>query len=571
MGAPHFDARGATATAAAAVNVYRTVDHLHPELDKILTDSAPFGPLASDGLFQDGPEPAQRLFDRSNLICAQTQQATPPPYIIGRKGAGKTTFLLGTTLGAGLPTETLRTSAVYSEMITVIRRYGEVRGPLFVDQVGEIWQALFDHVALFHACRTADRDDPPAELQRLWDYFGSPHGGQSATRAAELFLNTLTSRINDVAGTSGLREVIDGLPHGGVSFAAARQALRVVLSRRPQPLVIVMDNLEDLQSRLYEVSEVLAGLFKCVGTVTCSPSHPYRLQICLPSELFDQVWTISANPEKDFRDCYLTLHWTASELLKLAGTRLRLYLETHHPDRLERLTVRARRLDEPEPDTALLRAALPRLVKNGLGIDEDPVAYLLRHTQLLPRHLIAILNRVFIASSSPPDVGLVSAGDVVAGTRAAEQLIVQSIFTAFRGTFPEAKAALRGLSDRLEICFRASQLHVVFNRQGIRRRTNMEFDEFMTMLFAIGAVGILLDKTERYYKAHFQYTFDTPLSAAEDEDWLCFHPLFTRYLHVRSLHRLRRAGSLVTYPFGSDPADQDYRISLGYTPRRGKG
>lgn len=557
-------------TTVAAMNVYRKADHMHPELDKILTESAPFGPLASDALFQDDPEPAQRLFDRSNLICAQTQQAGAP-YIVGRKGAGKTTFLLGRTLGSGLPTERLQTSAVYSEMITVIRRYDQVRGPLFVDQVGEIWQALFDHVALFHACRTADRDDPPAELQRLWDYSGILDGQWNATKAAELFLNRLTHRINDVAGASGLREVIEDLCHGGVSFPTARQALRAVLSRRPQPLVIVMDNLEDLQARLYDVSEALAGLFKCIGTMALdSPPHPFRLQICLPSELFDQIWTISANPEKDFRD-YLTLHWTASELLKLAGARLRLYLETQHPDRLERLILRARKIDEPEPDVALLRAALPPVVRNGLGIDEDPVAYLLRHTQLLPRHLIEILNKVFTVSDSSPEVGLVSAADVVVGTRAAERLIVQGIFSAFRGTFPGAEAALRCLSDQLGICFPASQLHEKHNKLGILKRTGMVWDEFLTMAFAIGAVGIRLDETERYYKAHFQYTFDTPLSAAEDEDWLCFHPLFTRYLHVRSLNRLRRAGSLVTYPFGSDPADQDYRISLGYTPRRRKG
>src|SRR5215470_4089450 len=185
------------------MGVTRTADHMHTELDEILTESAPFGPLESDGLFQDGLEPAQRLFDRSNLICAQTQRVAPP-YIVGRKGAGKTTFLLGTTLGAGLPTETLQTSAVYSEMITVIRRYGEVRGPLFVDQVAEIWLALFDHVALSHAYHTAGKDEPPAELQLLWDYLGAPQGRRSATTAAELFLNTLTRRINDVARVCGL-------------------------------------------------------------------------------------------------------------------------------------------------------------------------------------------------------------------------------------------------------------------------------------------------------------------------------------------------------------------------------
>ena len=543
----------------------------HPELDGILTESAPFGPLASEALFRAGLESAEQLFDRSNLICAQTAGA-PPTYIVGRKGAGKTAFLLGSTIGLHLPTEVLQTSAVYSELITAIRWYGEVRGPLFVDQAAEIWQALFEHVAVFHACRTADSDDPPGELQVLWDYLGLPVGTGNATMAAELFLAQLTTRIVDVAGSAGLREVIDELTNGDVRFSAARAALRVVLGRRPKPLVIVMDNLEDLQSRLHEVTEALAGLFKCVGTIsTGADAPPFRLQICLPSELFDQISDISANPEKDFRDSYLTIHWTASELLKLAGTRLRLYLDMHNPDGLDALTMRAGRLDEPEPDVALLRAALPTTVRNGLGIIEDPIAYLLRHTQLLPRHLIAILNRVF----TMPETNLVdvevTADALAAGTRAAERLLVKGIFAAFKGTYPTADLAVRCLSERLDICFPASQLHVVFNQQGIRKRTGMEFDEFVSMLLTIGAVGIRLDETERYYQAQFQYTFDAPLNAAEDQDWLCFHPLFTRYLHERSLRRLRKDGSLVTYPYGSDPSDLDYRFSLGYSKRHRRG
>jgi hypothetical protein len=555
-----------------AIAAHHGSDAVHQELDRILTESAPFGPLASEDLFRAGLDSAEQLFDRSNLICAQTAHSSPA-YIVGRKGAGKTAFLLGSTVGIHVPTEALETSAIYSEMIAVIRRYGEARGPLFVDQAGEIWQALFEHVALFHACQTADGSDPPTELQALWDYVGASNDSpRNATVAAELFLSELTRRIGDVAGSYGLREVIDDLSHGGVTFASARAALRSVLSRRPKPLVIVMDNLEDLQLRLHEVSEALAGLFKCVGGIAANPDTVhFRLRICLPSELFDQIAEISANPEKDFRDSYLTIHWTANELLKLAGTRLRLYLNTHHPDALELLSSRARRLDEPEPDIALLRAALPSQVRNGLGIVEDPVAYLLRHTQLLPRHLIAILNRVFTMPDLDLTCGEVTADAVIAGTRAAERLIVKGIFAAFKGTFPSADLALRSLADRLDICFPASQLHVVYNQQGIRKRTGLEFDDFVSMLFTIGAVGIRVDDTERYYKSHFQYTFDAPLRAAEEHDWLCFHPLFTRYLHERSLRRLRNAKSLVTYPYGSDPAEQDYRIPLGYTPRRRRG
>jgi hypothetical protein len=543
----------------------------HPQLNRILTESAPFGPVASDSLFEAEPASAEQLFDRSNLICAQAQH-TAPAYIVGRKGAGKTAFLLASTFGCCQEVEVLQTSAVYSEMVTVIRRYAQVRGPLFVDQAADVWLAMFEHVALAHVCGTADRSDPPVQLQVLWDYLNAPNGRIGATIAAEQFLAMLTRRIVDVAGSSGLRETIDGLSHRGVSFPAARAALRAVLSQRSKPLVIVMDNLEDLHSRLYDVTDALAGLLRFVGMVANNPDAcPFRLQVCLPSELFDQVSAISANPEKDLRESYLIIHWTAAELLKLAGTRLRLYLQTHHPDRLETLSVHARQLDEPEPDVALLRAALPPHVRNGLGIVEDAVAYLLRHTQLLPRHLIAILNRVFTTPDDRDNRGSVSEHAVIAGTRAAERLIVKGIFAAFQGTFPMANCALRRLSDRLDICFPASRLHEAFNQRGIRKRTGLEFEDFLSMSFAIGAIGIRLDETERYYKAHFQYTFDSPLSAVEDQDWLCFHPLFTRYLHERSLSRLRNAKSLVTYPYGSDPTEQDYRISLGYNGRLRRG
>ena len=556
-----------------ATTARHPVDHLHPKLDRILTESAPFGPLASDSLFDAEPASAELLFDRSNLICSQAQH-TAPAYIVGRKGAGKTAFLLGATFAccSNQNIEVLQTSAVYSEMVTVMRRYGEVRGPLFVDQTAQIWLAMFEHVAVSHVCRTADKSDPPAQLQVLWDYLDAPNGRLSATIAAEQFLARLTRRIVDVAGSSGLRETIDDLSHRGVSFPAARAALRVVQARRSKPLVIVMDNLEDLHSRLHDVADALAGLLRCVGTITNDPdADPFRLQICLPSELFDQISDISANPEKDIRESYLIIHWTASELLKLAGTRLRLYLQAHHPDRLETLILRARQIDEPEPDVALLRAALPPHVHNGLGGIEDPVAYLLRHTQLLPRHLISILNRIFTMPGCRECLWPVSAEAVVAGTRAAERLIIKGIFAAFQGTFPAANCALRRLSDRLDICFPASRLHEVFNQRGIRKRTGLEFDDFLSMLFTIGAVGIRLDETERYYKAHFQYTFDSPLSAVEDQDWLCFHPLFTRYLHERSLHRLRYTKPLVTYPYGSDPTDLDYRIPLGYNGRLRRG
>jgi hypothetical protein len=523
----------------------------------ILNGREPFGPVDTEG-FLHAPE-ADQLFDRSNLIYKQTAGPTRPAYIIGRKGAGKTAFLIGGSDGRNQ--EQLRTSTIYSEMVATLRRYTERRAPLYTEQIAEIWQALFDHVALAHGCRTASSADRPNELQAMWDYLDHPGGPvDDPMVVVELFLADLQRRIDDPS-IFGLREIIDGMRRGGVQFADARKATMAVLEARADEAAVVMDNLEDLHTGEGELRQVLAGLFRVIGRENAASAHgrPYRIRICLPSELFGTIHEISSNPEKDFRGNYLTIYWTAPELLRLAGSRLRLFLESHHPDQLSdlvRATPEAR-----ESDVALLRSTLPGSVRGGLGVDEDPIAYLLRHTQLLPRHLIGILNQVYTAHGSVPwDV---SPEAVLSGTRHAEDVVVQGILAAHRETYPHAQAALRKLSDRLGISFPANQLHKVYNRAGIRKTTGLDFGDFLEMLLEMGVLGVKVGETVRYNKADFRYTYDSTLNAMEDTDELCFHPLFTRYLHERAIPRLRREGALPTYPYGCD-LDGDYRRPLGY-------
>ncbi|MDQ3152619.1 MAG: hypothetical protein M3R63_13155 [Actinomycetota bacterium] len=546
-------------------------DQMADTLARILTAREPFGPRDAESLIDAGLAGSDQLFDRSNLIYAQTCAASRPTYIIGRKGAGKTAFLRGSPVQGEPAQEVLRTATVYAEMVAVLHHYRATRSPLFVPQVADIWLAMFEHVALYHACDTATSDDPPNELQVLWDYLAAvPDCPSDATAMAERFLAELQGRIDDPT-VHGLRELIEGLTRGGISFARVRPALRTVLARRPRPVMIVMDNLEDLHARVFELEQVLAGLFHSVGLViNKNPGNrPFGLQLCLPSELWDQVHRISANPEKDFGGNYLTIYWTARELLHLAGTRYRLFMQTHHPHQLEAL--RCRISGTGEPDVALLRAALPPLIRNGLGIDEDPVAYLLRHTQLLPRHLIEILNSVFTAPMPDSVPWAVTEDAVRVGTRTGEKMIVEGVFAAHRASFPFAPEALKRLANRLRVCFAARELRTVFNREGVTKVTGGDFDDFVGMLLTLGVLGVKVDETARYNKVHFQYTFDSTLNVQEDVDDLCFHPLFTRYLFERSFDRLRQEGERPTYPYGCDPADDDYRVRLGYADRRRRG
>ena len=531
-------------------------------LTEILTAREPFGPRDSETLLRADPAEYDQLFDRTNGIYAQAFTAAPPTYIIGRKGAGKTAFLSGSAFAVGAPPQRMLTTAsVYADMASLLEKYRRYRGPVFAEHAGDIWLALFEHVAMYHACDTTSADDPPHEMQIVWDYFtGEPHG-EDATGVAAQFLAELEERVMD-DGVRGRNELIDGLTRGGVTFGTARRALAVLRGNRP--VMVVMDNLEDLHVQIDELEKVLAGLFTAVGQVSRAPAgRPFGIQVCLPSELWDEIHRIAANPEKDFSGNHLTIYWTADELLRLAGRRYRLFMQIHHPRQLEDLDRKA--ASGGNRDVALLRAALPKTVVGGLGVEEDTVAYLLRHTQLLPRHLIQILNSVFTAPDQGSTPWAVTPEAVRSGTQVAERLIVEGILAAYGRSFPFAARALRRLANRLTVCFPARQLRTIFNQEGITKITGQDFDDFLEMLIKLGVLGVKVNTTTRYNEARFQYTFDSAINAHEDLDELCFHPLFTRYLFEHALDDLRDKHELPSYPYGSDLADGgDYRVRLGY-------
>jgi hypothetical protein len=532
---------------------------------RFLTTQQPFGPPDSDRLFGDGFTGTDILFDRANRIFAQ---AAPKgaSYIVGRKGAGKTAFLFGSTLSTGCAVQGLRTSDVYSKFIATTRHLEEqLRSPLFADHVAQLWEAVFYNVAAFHVCRTGSFDDPEDDLQLLSEYIPEEIARKTdPTAIVEWFLAAVRSTADSCPPGTNVHELLGQLLPGRRRFSDAQLAVSRVMQHRSQPLAIVMDNLEDLHLRLDDVRGALQGLFRCVGQISgAGAKRDFQIRICLPSEPYDRIHLLSTNPSKDFRvGDVVPIYWSARELLHLAGARFELFLKFNHPIEHDHLRIKARRIGNSDDGVGLLRTALPSEIINGLGITEDPVGYLMRHTQLIPRHLIEILNGVFASKAQGSVPWQVTREAVIRGTRAAERVIVPSILGAYAGTYVEPQKTIRALANRLGIRFTTSNLHAAYNREGIRKSSGLDFDEFLELLLTIGAVGVFESETDRYYKALFQYTFSAPLTALEGSDDLCFHPLFTRYLHAQSLAQLR-GRTKVTYPYGSDPSE-DYRGDLGY-------
>ena len=283
------------------------------------------------------------------------------------------------------------------------------------------------------------------------------------------------------------------------------------------------------------------------------PRDVVDVRFCLPSELFHRIIKISSNPNKDFRRA-LKLQWTASELILIGAQRLMYYLFLYYPEFLKSLppldlTKRAEAL-------RLFSSVLPDKITNLAGFKEETMSYILRHTQLLPRHFLMLLNSIFKGLNAAPGSHPfpVSENKIITGIRKVEEFIVSEIFVAFKLIHPTAEVTCKRCLPQLGHKFSVGELHQVFTRHGKAVFGGDGMFEFQRMLIEIGALGRVIPGKEKdiYIKGNFEYTVAHELIISHD-DQLCIHPLFSGIFGSSS--RKDRP----VYPYGSVLDDEDYR------------
>ena len=186
-----------------------------------------------------------------------------------------------------------------------------------------------------------------------------------------------------------------------------------------------------------------------------------------------------------------------------------------------------------------------------------------------PRHLIAIVNRVFEAHAVDPRAPFpVSGMAVIEGVRRGQAAIVGDIIAAYGRVHPHADACCGRILPNVGLVLDDAELHRLYNRRGIRKATGLDYRGMRRVLIEIGCLGRVVedDSTARYVVGEFEYTRPGTLHLAEAEQ-LCVHPLFGEVYSCRhsSSRRLQltpaeRRAVRPVYPVGSDPdANRDYR------------
>jgi len=518
------------------------IDATDRDIDSLFTTQRPLGPIAVSG--SERPARLRAFYDTRVNLHLQSEHS-PPTFIVGRRGSGKTALLLSREFDPSNMTVRLSAQGAFSKVQSAADLLS-TRMVLTVEGVAELWDLLlWAPIVVRIATSPRHEVDPQLELQILWEETAEARrliaGDDSYD---DTVLSFITGRLIDHIRDSENLIGIDSLrrdfrlahrPWGEVIRAALE-----VLRRRGTPVFVLVDSLENVGSHVARIEETLQGLFHHVGNLGLKTSPVnYRVQCCFPSELWPLLDRISANPVKDFAG-RMVLQWRWQDLLEAVGMRLRIFLKHRYPKLLRGVG--------PSDYREHLDRVLPPSFITPEGIAEQTVGYILRHTQLLPRQVLYIFNEALHRAIAATKLPVVRDTDVVSAVAEVEATLCPEVFSAYGFRYPRAHDVARRLIPYLPFSFDDGYLHRSCNRAAIKADFGLDYREVREMFTDLGIIGRYLGETERYLRAEFSYSVDGHLILSPDENY-CLHPLFVRQYNAKgSLNR--SFGGKPVYPSG---------------------
>ncbi len=530
---------------------HKLTDAERDDLRLVLTVSDPLGPTDARELANIDIA-AELLFERQNAIYEELLRRSG--IIVGRRGAGKTAFMNQLAVSGQY-----RYIVIFSAPDIFPTILGSIRGlfgeyPPLVEVTGHLWNILIWCSIFGVVLRESERTD--ARLRAVRDFANQiPF---TEYDRAELVISKVIRKILNRIKSEGLSvnsplELEQALNFGNTSFtnclAIAQRVLRNGRRKSDRsPVLVLMDTLEEYRQELSEASHAVSGLLYYLGR-QAENRGLVDVRFCLPVEFYTEWFDLSSNPMKDF-STQTVLHWHAGDLLRVIAHRASLYLQI--ADRLRYESVMTNfDINSRGGASAFCRSLLPFRLPNLNSVEEPTIAYILRHTQLLPRHVIDIFNRCLASGidRTTGSLGPISENNIVRAVRECEQRICSDIVSAYKHKYPDFWDLCADVVPNLPRRFEDAELHRAYNRHAKSKRS-FQFYEFKRMLLEAGVIGKETGKsTDIYHEAEFEYTVAGRLVLAVD-DKLSLHPLFSGAFPA-AMNTDREAQPV--FPRGSDP------------------
>ncbi len=518
-------------------------------LKDYVTPDQPLGPINAAKI--DDLEVGDILFERDNKLHQAMKKN--PVVVVGRRGAGKTSYLNSLHHDSNYTYVVPFDSPEEFGKIVIGIQNASVAGTL-VESIAEKWRRSL-MTAIFAAIVRTKRSNA-GELKQTRDYLARI--GVPISKGPEETMWRVVNTLSDDGEGKGIRAAARALrDFDSITYEDAEEEVTNFLNRHEQRAIVLIDSLDDYLLDDLAVGKAIAGLLKCVGMFNRA-GRPFHLRFCLPAELYPSFLSISSNPSKDFEKEVL-LHWHSRELLFIIAQRIKLYYRLY--DEPSFAEFRDVSFDSPKGARALFHSCLPTKVKNGRGRTEQTLTYLFRHTQLLPRQILELLNNVLTRSfeDEARSIRDLSETHLVKGISQVEGRLVEQIFSAFKYRHETAREVCKRCIPELELTFSVRQLEEVFRRYGRPAFGSRDHHEFREMLIETGVVGVVTGETAEYVHGLFEYCAPHRLYVGHS-DKLCLHPIFAGVF--RSKYPKDSPEQKPVYPFGTDIDSHDVREYL---------
>jgi len=494
-----------------------------------------------------------------------------PTMIVGRRGSGKTDALLSHSFmpqpfGQYSPVvyfDADNSANLFQNILTLINQQIRRDTPKpMVELVSSLWSYLFWVTIFVEINKEHGQSCQSDDLHKFTTALGlSPNPVTPYEMASETIIRLSESfnKLSMEERALGFFSRFQYIDFGGVSFRDAQYEAKKILNETGRVGIILLDSFEEVSVSRDEDALTISGLLRSVSRMH-DPGVPLEIRCCIPAEAYFYITDISSNVLKDFQRQTI-LHWSAMEILQVCARRYSNFLQLHHRSLYDGAFSHFD-LETRDGTRQFWASVLPKLTPNlNPNIMEDTIPYMLRHTQLLPRQMILLLNRClathFTAGRGPSEViqpEIIS--DVVKKT---ERHIARQIITAHKFIWPDAEKQIEQVLKELgHNVVRVGDLRRLFSRSPVRGFGNVyDFSDYLRMLTELGVVGRFIDRTERFVVATYEYSEPFRLLFNED-DLLCVHPCFTQIYRVLDRNSLPD-DYLPVYPHGAHPNDLDRR------------
>ncbi len=529
----------------------------------IFKEDEPLGPTH----IEDNVRFVDELLIKENLPFKRLYQN--PHFLVGRKGSGKSSLLYSAYLDDRSISLELPSSEVFKQVILLINE--NVDEYTTVEQVESIWSfAIWASIAA-RIIKYAKEKEYDSEQVKILIKFADGLNINVYDPPFIIIFNALNYIKENKQSKLSFELAARYSSFNNITTSDVEIAVGRILKQFDIELRVLVDSMEEYKLNTFGAMPAISGFIRFIGQFKSFSSNVY-IQCALPTEVyFPIIEKISSNPAKDFSRIEL-VQWTARELLYLAARRLSVFIKLKAPDVYSKNIAPIENLEGRKFSKPFWALILPESIENGLGVKEGSEAYIVRHTQLSPRHIILYFNEIVRRG-----IKYVLAGEripkeiVINAIKDSENRLCDDVFAGWLSNYsfeavdykyhgyPHAKDLCRTLLLYLPHKFRFNDFEKIYKKYVKNSLTNIaDAEDAIKLLTELGIVGKVVDsghRSDRYITAEFEYALPAHLIYSYNSEF-CLHPAFIGTFGSKENYP---DPPFAIYPIGSDPEESDYR------------